>query len=91
MVEKYQKLESEKKNTRTVRKTHVGPMIRYQSLSMPVMVLSKTCVNDKHKKINVNCDDNINRNTVSNNTTSEIVLGNEGRYVYNTWYIFLLQ
>ncbi|OXU24976.1 hypothetical protein TSAR_010898 [Trichomalopsis sarcophagae] len=41
-LEKYQRLENEKKNTRTVRKTNVGPMIRYQSLSMPVMVLSNS-------------------------------------------------
>lgn len=40
VAEKYQKLENEKKNTRTVRKTHSEPMIRYQSLAMPVMVLA---------------------------------------------------
>ncbi|XP_043275032.1 vacuolar protein sorting-associated protein 72 homolog [Venturia canescens] len=39
-LEKYQKLENEKKNTRAVRKTHSEPMIRYQSLAMPVMVLA---------------------------------------------------
>lgn len=39
-LEKYQKLESEKKNTRAVRKTNSQPMIRYQSLAMPVMILS---------------------------------------------------
>ncbi|KAG5313068.1 VPS72 protein, partial [Pseudoatta argentina] len=61
-LEKYQKLENEKKTTRTVRKTHVGPMIRYQSLSMPVMVLSQ--VNEE--KINVECDDERKGN--SNNT-----------------------
>lgn len=55
-VEKYQKLENEKKTTRSVRKTHVGSMIRYQSLSMPVMVLSETFV-DEDEKINVECDD----------------------------------
>ncbi|XP_063988988.1 vacuolar protein sorting-associated protein 72 homolog [Diachasmimorpha longicaudata] len=38
-LEKYQKLESEKKNVRAVRKTHSQPIIRYQSLAMPVMVL----------------------------------------------------
>lgn len=55
-VEKYQKLENEKKTTRTVRKTHVGSMIRYQSLSMPVMLLSETYI-DEDEKINVECDD----------------------------------
>jgi len=54
-LEKYQKLENEKKTTRTVRKTHVGPMIRYQSLSMPVMVLSDDV--EEEEKINVECDD----------------------------------
>jgi hypothetical protein len=47
-----------------VRKTHVGPMIRYQSLSMPVMVLSETYVDVE--KINVECDDERKGN--SNNT-----------------------
>lgn len=55
-VEKYQKLENEKKTTRAVRKTHVGSMIRYQSLSMPVMVLSEIYI-DEDEKINVECDD----------------------------------
>lgn len=69
-LEKYQKLENEKKTTRSVRKTHVGAMIKYQSLSMPVMVLSETCV-DEDEKINVECDDEKNVNTVSNNTGSD--------------------
>lgn len=77
--EKYQKLESEKKNTRTVRKTHVGPMIRYQSLSMPVMVLSETSVNDKNETIIVVCDDDKNTNALSNNTSSEV---KEAKYVH---------
>ncbi|XP_011868535.1 PREDICTED: vacuolar protein sorting-associated protein 72 homolog [Vollenhovia emeryi] len=54
-LEKYQKLENEKKTTRTVRKTHVGPIIRYQSLSMPVMVLETSV--DEDERINVECDD----------------------------------
>ncbi|XP_018403395.1 PREDICTED: vacuolar protein sorting-associated protein 72 homolog isoform X2 [Cyphomyrmex costatus] len=62
-LEKYQKLENEKKTTRTVRKAHVGPMIRYQSLSMPVMVLSEA---NEEEKINVECDDEREGN--SNNT-----------------------
>ncbi|KAL0118522.1 hypothetical protein PUN28_009295 [Cardiocondyla obscurior] len=66
-LEKYQKLENEKKTTRTVRKTHVGPMIRYQSLSMPVMVLSETHV-DEDEKINVECDDEVKES--SNNPGS---------------------
>ncbi|XP_011166955.1 vacuolar protein sorting-associated protein 72 homolog [Solenopsis invicta] len=66
-LEKYQKLENEKKTTRTVRKTHVGPMIRYQSLSMPVMVLSETYVDVE--KINVECDDEKKGN--SNNTGAD--------------------
>lgn len=69
IAEKYQKLENEKKNTRTVRKTHVGPMIRYQSLSMPVIILSKNTMNE-NEKINVECDDDKNKNTTSNNHTS---------------------
>ncbi|KAL6422337.1 hypothetical protein ACFW04_010589 [Cataglyphis niger] len=76
-LEKYQKLESEKKTTRSVRKTHVGTMIRYQSLSMPVMVLSQTYINED-EKINVECDDEKNVNTVSNNTASDGSL-KEGR------------
>lgn len=80
IVEKYQKLESEKKTTRSVRKTHVGTMIRYQSLSMPVMVLSETYVNED-EKINVECDDEKNVNTVSSNTASDGSL-KEGRYIY---------
>ncbi|KAM0734765.1 Vacuolar protein sorting-associated protein 72-like protein [Formica fusca] len=69
-LEKYQKLESEKKTTRSVRKTHVGTMIKYQSLSMPVMILSETHVNED-EKINVECDDEKNVNIVSNNTASD--------------------
>lgn len=68
LAEKYQKLENEKKTTRTVRKTHVGPMIRYHSLSMPVMVLSEISV-DEDEKINVECDDEKKGN--SNNTGSD--------------------
>ncbi|XP_014484443.1 PREDICTED: vacuolar protein sorting-associated protein 72 homolog [Dinoponera quadriceps] len=75
-LEKYQKLESEKKNTRTVRKTHVGPMIRYQSLSMPVMVLSETCGDDHVERSNVDkCDDDKNTNT--SNLDIETVLVKE--------------
>ncbi|XP_074106633.1 vacuolar protein sorting-associated protein YL-1 [Cotesia typhae] len=68
-LEKYQKLESEKKNTRTVRKTQLQPMIRYQSLSMPIMVLSDSC-DKESEKINIDGDDEVkpaddfNTNTV---------------------------
>ncbi|XP_020297599.1 vacuolar protein sorting-associated protein 72 homolog [Pseudomyrmex gracilis] len=72
-LEKYQKLESEKKTTRTVRKTHVGPMIRYQSLSMPIMILSETYVEKKSETINVECDEN-KIDKASNNTSSDISL-----------------
>ena len=56
-LEKYQKLENEKKNTRTVRKAQTGPMIRYQSLAMPVMVLSEVNLNKEEDKINIDGDD----------------------------------
>ncbi|EZA60273.1 Vacuolar protein sorting-associated protein 72-like protein [Ooceraea biroi] len=70
-LEKYQKLENEKKTTRVVRKTHVGPMIRYQSLSMPVMVLSETYVDDKDdEQINVECDNEKKANAISDNADS---------------------
>lgn len=79
LAEKYQKLENEKKTTRTVRKTHVGPMIRYQSLSMPVMVLSETHVNEGEKIDVVECDDDKKGN--SNNLGSDSS-PKEGRYSY---------
>lgn len=63
-----------------MRKTHIGTMIRYQSLSMPVMVLSETHVNED-EKINVECDDEKNINTVSNNTVPDNSL-KEGRYIH---------
>lgn len=52
IVEKYHRLENEKKNARTVRKTNVGPMIRYQSLSMPLMVLSNSNKEKEKEKEN---------------------------------------
>lgn len=77
-LEKYQKLENEKKTTRTVRKTHSGPMIRYQSLSMPVMVLSETHVDDRDEKINVECDEEKQANAISNCTDSDSCSKEEG-------------
>ncbi|XP_012263615.1 vacuolar protein sorting-associated protein 72 homolog [Athalia rosae] len=56
-LEKYQKLENEKKNTRTVRKTNVGPTIRYQSLSMPVLMLAEMQTEGEEEKINVEAVD----------------------------------
>lgn len=57
-LEKYQKLENEKKNTRAVRKTNLTPMIRYQSFSMPIIVLSESETAEKEEeKINVEEDD----------------------------------
>ncbi|XP_033217925.1 vacuolar protein sorting-associated protein 72 homolog [Belonocnema kinseyi] len=56
-LEKYQKLENEKKNIRAVRKTNLTPMIRYQSLSMPVIVLSEFSSEKEEEKINVDVDE----------------------------------
>ncbi|KAK2582600.1 hypothetical protein KPH14_004888 [Odynerus spinipes] len=70
-LEKYQKLENEKKNTRTVRKAHVGPMIRYHSISMPVMVFTDP-IEKEDDKINVEEGDE-DKNIVANSdkTVSE--------------------
>ncbi|XP_076758005.1 vacuolar protein sorting-associated protein YL-1 [Xylocopa sonorina] len=62
-LEKYQKLENEKKNTRTVRKAQTGPMIRYQSLAMPVMILSEVNHDKDDDKINIDGDDEKNGNS----------------------------
>jgi len=78
-IEKYQKLENEKKTTRTVRKTHIGPMVRYQSLSMPVIVLSETKMDEKDEKINVECEKTNEKkvNAISSNTDSNNCLNKE--------------
>lgn len=70
-IEKYQKLENEKKNTRTVRKAQTGPMIRYQSLSMPVMILSEINVDKENEKINIEGDDEKDINASSYNKGSD--------------------
>ncbi|XP_078041339.1 vacuolar protein sorting-associated protein YL-1 isoform X1 [Augochlora pura] len=70
-LEKYQKLENEKKNTRTVRKAQTGPMIRYQSLSMPVMVLSEVNVDKEDNKINIDVDDEKSVNANSETRSSD--------------------
>lgn len=56
-TEKYQKLENEKKNTRTIRKAQTGPMIRYQSLAMPIMILSEVNYNKEEDKMNIEKDE----------------------------------
>lgn len=56
-TEKYQKLENEKKNTRTIRKAQTGPMIRYQSLAMPIMILSEVNYNKEENKMNIEKDE----------------------------------
>ncbi|XP_016921182.1 vacuolar protein sorting-associated protein 72 homolog isoform X1 [Apis cerana] len=56
-LEKYQKLENEKKNTRTIRKAQTGPMIRYQSLAMPIMILSEVNYNKEEDKMNIEKDE----------------------------------
>lgn len=56
-LEKYQKLENEKKNTRTVRKSQTEPMIRYQSLAMPLMILSEVNHDKEEDRINIDEDD----------------------------------
>ncbi|XP_034945101.1 vacuolar protein sorting-associated protein 72 homolog [Chelonus insularis] len=77
-LEKYQKLESEKKNTRTVRKAFVQPMIRYQSLSMPVMVLSETTQVDRdNDRINVEGDDDKPNESNTNSNQSDVLLSSQ--------------
>ncbi|KAL2744116.1 vacuolar protein sorting-associated protein 72 [Vespula maculifrons] len=63
-LEKYQKLENEKKNTRAVRKAHIGPMIRYHSMSMPVMVITEP-IEKEDDKINVEEGDD-DKNVITN-------------------------
>lgn len=70
-VEKYQKLENEKKNTRTVRKKNVGPMIRYQSLSMPVVKMIEDITNKEDEKINVETVEDKSGDSVEKATTEE--------------------
>ncbi|XP_008548180.1 vacuolar protein sorting-associated protein 72 homolog [Microplitis demolitor] len=69
-LEKYQKLESEKKNTRAVRKTQSQPMIRYQSLSMPIMVLSET-PDKENEKTTINDEDDKPADDSNANTQSD--------------------
>lgn len=56
-----------------MRKTHAGPMIRYQSLSMPIMVLSETKhTEEKDETIDVECDESNKTDKAHNNTNSDI-------------------
>ncbi|KOX73326.1 Vacuolar protein sorting-associated protein 72 like protein [Melipona quadrifasciata] len=75
-LEKYQKLENEKKNTRTVRKAQTGPMIRYQSLAMPIMIFSEVNYNKEEDKINVEGDDeksaNVENKRPDENGTTDV-------------------
>jgi len=54
-------------------------MVRYQSLSMPVMVLSETNMDEKDEKINVECEKTNEKkiNAISNNTDSKNCLNKE--------------
>ncbi|KOC67922.1 Vacuolar protein sorting-associated protein 72 like protein [Habropoda laboriosa] len=70
-LEKYQKLENEKKNTRTVRKAQTGPIIRYQSLAMPVMILSEVNYDKEDEKINIEGDDEKSINSENKDGTTE--------------------
>ncbi|KAL2715033.1 vacuolar protein sorting-associated protein 72 [Vespula squamosa] len=72
-LEKYQKLENEKKNTRVVRKAHIGPMIRYHSMSMPVMVITEP-VEKEDDKINVEEGDD-DKNVITNSNKVSDVSG----------------
>lgn len=46
VIEKYQKLENEKKIKRAVKKTYTGPMIRYHSLRMPIIDETRSEANE---------------------------------------------
>lgn len=65
-------MENEKKNTRTVRKTNVGPIIRYQSLSMPVLMLSEMQAEKDEEKINVEGDDEKSTTNAANETSDTV-------------------
>ncbi|CAB0034869.1 unnamed protein product [Trichogramma brassicae] len=60
-LEKYQRLENEKKNARAIRKPNVGPMIRYQSFSMPVMVLSSSMIKEKDTLVDLDVEETTNK------------------------------
>ena len=61
-LEKYQKLELEKKKTRIVKKVFTGPVIRYQSLTMPLI---KEITDEKINIISDEQSENIVENTDS--------------------------
>ncbi|XP_046824924.1 vacuolar protein sorting-associated protein 72 homolog [Vespa crabro] len=70
-LEKYQKLENEKKNTRAVRKAHIGPMIRYHSMSMPIMVITEP-MEKEDDKINVEEGDDDKNVIASSDRVSDV-------------------
>lgn len=55
-------------------------MIKYQSLSMPVIVLSETCTDDTDNEISVECENDKRVNTASNSAGPESSEKKEGRY-----------
>lgn len=56
-LEKYQKLESEKKTKRIVKKTYTGPIIQYKSTRMPVIEENKDDQSDiKCESANKYCE-----------------------------------
>ncbi|KAL7293857.1 hypothetical protein TKK_0012912 [Trichogramma kaykai] len=69
-LEKYQRLENEKKNARAIRKPNVGPMIRYQSFSMPVMVLSSSMIKEKDTLVDLDVEESSNK-TDNKNSNKE--------------------
>ncbi|OAD52512.1 Vacuolar protein sorting-associated protein 72 like protein [Eufriesea mexicana] len=57
-------LQTEQINMKSlVRKAQIGPMIRYQSLAMPLMILSEVNYDKEEDKINIEGDDEKNANS----------------------------
>ena len=69
-TEKYQKLEMEKKKTRTVKKTFQGPMIKYHSLGMPLIEVSEQ--NQQESPITVDEGEDDKVKLESSETTSTV-------------------
>ncbi|GLV44000.1 YL-1 [Carabus blaptoides fortunei] len=70
-LEKYQKLENEKKIKRAVKKTYTGPMIRYHSLRMPIIDETGTEANEQ-MDTSANNEDNDNKMDTSSEIKQEI-------------------
>ncbi|PSN39328.1 Vacuolar protein sorting-associated protein 72 [Blattella germanica] len=74
-LEKYQKLEMEKKKTRPVKKTFQGPMIRYHSLTMPLIeaVQQESPItvdgDDDKEKQSLESASNIDKSNIKENET----------------------